>query len=238
MKTVLVIKKEITSGTVPAGNGMSGYRLDLEVVNASEITPKIFVMQREVLSSGSPDEYEDQFYTVASVPQLESVPESPSTEVPFYRTSSISLIFSTVEGRDTYTQKILALIEKLRAANDVIINLDSPVEVAFPPEAISRFWGFSVDTSIPPSEILAASSDAESSKVFSKVLENLSSAYFFFAIRSTLGDIEAIHIQGILQTFVASTVSIEVLDGFSTEYRLFRTSNQIAPSSSLLVETE
>jgi hypothetical protein len=238
MKTAIVINKSLSPDTVDAGNGMLGYQVQLDVVSASGITPKIFIMQREVLSAGSPSEYEDQFYSVASVPQLESVPESPSDSLPFYRTNSITLIFPKLEDRTKYVGTILGLVEKLRAANDILLDTVVSEEVGFPPQSISRFWGFSADTSIPPSEILAAHSDSVPSREFSKVLATELGAYFFFAIRQTLGDIEAIRVQGNPATFVASTVTLQVLDGFSATYRLFRTSSQISPSDSILVEIE
>ena len=115
MSTILVIKKTESPDVVSAGNQMSGYQVQLEVTDSAGINPKIFIMQREVISAGDGGVYEDQFYSVASVAQLESVPEAPTSNLPFYRVSSVSLIFGTIEDREKYTSTILAMIENHRS---------------------------------------------------------------------------------------------------------------------------
>lgn len=239
MSTILVIKKTESPDVVSAGNQMSGYQVQLEVTDSAGINPKIFIMQREVISAGDGGVYEDQFYSVASVAQLESVPEAPTSNLPFYRVSSVSLIFGTIEDREKYTSTILAMIEKLRVANDLAINLSAEVEIGFPSTAIPRFWGFSEDNLVPVEELLAGPSDNVSSKEFSKVLENLDSdKYFYFATRSSLGEIETILVNGVSKAFATGSVAVEIQNGFSPSYFVYRTTQKVGQSSSILIDIE
>lgn len=239
MSTILVIKKTESPGLVPAGNQMSGYQVQLEVTDSAGINPKIFIMQREVISAGDGGVYEDQFYSVASVAQLESVPEAPTDELPFYRVSSISLIFATLEDRVKYTSSILAMIEKLRVANDLATNMVEEIEIGFPSTSIPRFWGFTEDNQVTEEELLASASDNVSSKEFSKVLENLDSdKYFYFAIRSSLGVVETISVNGDSEPFATALMAPEIATGLSPSYSIYRTTQKVGQSSSILIDIE
>lgn len=238
-QTVLVVSKSESSSVVEAGNGMSGFKVDLVVTDYIGISPKIFIMQREVLSASNGGTYEDQFYSVASVAQLESVPEVISDGA-FYRVSSISLIFKTLEELRLYTDKILSLIDKLRIANDLATTMTGAVSIGFPAtEATPRFWGFSADTTTTDEELLAGYSDNNYHKVLSETVANATTAkYLYFAIREPIGEITSLQVDGVVQTVVLVTRNVQITANLLVSYRIYRTSSTISPGGSILVEVE
>jgi hypothetical protein len=111
---------------------MGGYRVDITITAATNISPKIFVFQREVAAPANPDTYLDTFYTVASVEQMASVPEVQVPSESFYRSDSISLVFATAEELNHYADKIIKMISVLKKANDLAINMLTPVTASIP----------------------------------------------------------------------------------------------------------
>jgi hypothetical protein len=238
-QTIITVSKNESASLQSNGGGKSGYRVDLAVVDAIGITPKIFVMQREVVSSGDSGDYEDQFYSVSSVSQLESIGETPSLETPFYRTDSISLMFQSVEDEKLYTDQILLFINKLRLANDLANTMTGEQIVGFPPEALPRFWGFSLETTITDEILLAGASDLVYSKALTKTLSITGAAkYGYLAIRESLGEIDSLTIGSVEKTTQVTTRDVEVLDGLSVSYRIYRTDNTTAAATSILFEAE
>lgn len=238
MPTVLIISKQETDETSVNGQDLLGYRVDITVDVAASISDKIFVMQREVISGGDEGEYEDQFYSVASVPQLESVPENPTESIPFYRTNSISLIFATPEDRDTYTDLILSMVEKLRIANDISNTMIPSTVIGYPPKAVARFWGVTQETTISDEILLAGTWDSVYSKELSKTIVTPAElTYAYIAVRDSLGAITEISVNGNPVTTVLVSRNVEVVDGTEIAYRIYRTENTVPQSSTILLES-
>jgi len=108
-----------------------GYRLDLAVTSATGISPKVFIMQREVDTAQAPN-FTDTFYSVASVEQMESVPDASSPTTPFYRSDSISLMFATLEELEFALQAILTTLSILKRANDLANTMQSLETLVIP----------------------------------------------------------------------------------------------------------
>jgi len=147
------ISYTIQSTVPPASmNSQGGYQLDISVVATNQIDPNVFIYQRSPESDGS-QVYQDFFYTVASVADLYSVPVgNPAQDDGFYRTDSISLVFSSMQDLESSLGSIRGAVSDLCLANDAFMNLSSVRLVAFPPTASNTYFGTVSDPSVFPTD--------------------------------------------------------------------------------------
>ena len=101
------------------------YDLKVEVLNAVDVSSKIFVFQRSVLSVMDADANRemDQFVNIASPVDLEETPEdSPdlSNDMPYFRKASVTLRFRSMieleETMEAIAEDIQELVDALKAA--------------------------------------------------------------------------------------------------------------------------
>jgi hypothetical protein len=239
LKTTIILSETQSTSVEQVSNGMSGYRLDLSVDTAVNIDPKIFILHREVLSLGvlgdGDDPYEDTFYSVASVPMMESVPEAPTTDIPFYRVSSVSLVFSNLEDLNAGRESILGLVEILQEANDGVINVLPSTKLAFPPQSLSRFWGYTAETTITDEILLAGFSDTLYQVPLSVTITSIPAArYFYFAMPASLGSIQAMNINGTAAAQASVSRSVQTVNGCSVPYIIYKTQSTIDVRTALL----
>lgn len=240
LKTTIILSETQGTSVEQVSNGMSGYRLDLSVDLAVNIDPKIFILHREVLSLGvlgeeETEPFEDTFYSVASVPMMESVPEAPTSDVPFYRVDGISLVFSSLEDLGAGKKSILELVELLQEANDGVINVRPSTKLAFPSQSLSRFWGYTTETTITDEILLAGFSDTLYQVPLSSSITGIPAArYFYFAMPASLGSIEDMKINGTAVPWGYVTRSVETVAGCSVSYIIYRTQNTIDVRAALL----
>lgn len=234
--TVLVVSKQESNSVESIGNNLSGYRVTITVEEALNINPKIFIMQREVITPGNSGEYEDQFYSVASVAQIEAIPEAASANHPFYRTDSISLVFETVEDLRKYTDIILGMIDKLRKANDLAINMQASTLVGFPAQALARYWGLATTDTITDEILLAGPSDNVFSKEITKTITNSAGPrHLYVAIRSDLGALDHLYVNGSDTASTLTERTVTDANGYAAAYRIYCTGSfQLSP---FLLET-
>ena len=125
------LQKSNSVEQLPQGN--SGYRVIFTVTSAENIDTAIFVRQREV-AVASQDNFIDSFYTVASVADMNELPAGfSSMDHPFYRTASVELVFGNLSDLDKYVGVIQRMIEQLKAANDLAINMQESETIHVPP---------------------------------------------------------------------------------------------------------
>lgn len=244
LKTSIVLSKTESNSVEVLSSGMAGFRVDIAVVNAANIDTKIFIMQRDVLTLGSAAEgdptppYEDTFYSVASVGQMELVPEAPTDECPFYRVSSISLVFEAVEDLQAGVAAILELVSKLQDANDLAINMQSALILGFPQESVARFWGITTETTVSDEILLTGSQDYEYAVALDKVITNSSGPrYVYFAYPATLDDITTFQIGGVDVAVTPVTRDVETVADLLVSYKIYRTDDLIDPGSLLISAT-
>ena len=233
LKTTIIISETQSSSVEQISNGMSGYRLDMSVDSAVNISSKIFIMQREVLSigvlgEGEDEPFEDTLYSVASVPEMESVPEAPTSDVPFYRVSSISLVFGSLEDLNKGRNSILELIGLLQRANDGVINLLPGTKLSFPPQAIARFWGYTTETTITDEILLEGNFDTlYQIPLYTPTLSLPGPRYLYFAMPASLGEIGSMKVNGSVVAFNSVTRSVVTIGGCSVSYVIYVTQGTI-----------
>jgi len=132
LTTTIQYSRSDSQSTVSKPVMMGGYRVDLAITAATNISPKIFVFQREVAAPANPNTYLDTFYSVASVEDMAGVPEVPVLSASFYRSDSVSLVFASMEELNHYTDKIIKMISVLKKANDLAINMLPPATAPIP----------------------------------------------------------------------------------------------------------
>lgn len=130
MPTSITYTKQTTVDPNVRWNGNSGgYRLIMAVTAAVEISPKIFIFQKRLVSDGAED-FDDFFYSVATVAELATVnADAPAQGDTFYRVALINLIFGNFEVLQAELAKIERAISDLSAANNEFNTLAAPVSV-------------------------------------------------------------------------------------------------------------
>ena len=240
LKTVIIVSQSKSDTLEQLNAGVTGYQVQLEVTVASNIDPKIFIMRREVLSLGVQSEedespYEDTFFSVASPAYMESIPEVPTSDCPFYRLSSIALVFESLEEMERGLAAIMQLIESLRLANDRVINLVENETLVFPPEALARFWGLSAETTITDEILLAGPSDAGMSIIFEKVVPNGSGPrYLYFAHPESFGEISTVRINNNIVACTSATRNVVTIGTLAVSYIVYRTTATLTGNSFIL----
>lgn len=120
-KTVITISitKTLQSEVTPE-NG--GNRLQVAVTDSENIDPRIFVYQIDVDSEFSPEDLA-LFYSVASVPQMSSLPaDAGGPDEPFFRLNTLDLVFETPDELEDALASIVSEIKSLQRGNDVLLD--------------------------------------------------------------------------------------------------------------------
>lgn len=107
------------------------YDLKVEVINAVDVSAKIFVFQRRVMSAmdSEANREVDQFVSIADPVDLEEFPEDTpdlQNNMPYFRSSSVTLRFrSMTELEDTQRlidEDITMLVRSLKAAATLVVQ--------------------------------------------------------------------------------------------------------------------
>jgi hypothetical protein len=218
---------------------MGGYQLDMEVVAVNEIDAKIFIYQRSPVSDGSVD-YADFFYSIASVADLYSVPpDSPSAEEGFYRTDSVSLVFSSMEELNSSLLNIKSTISELCTANDVFLKLSEPQLIAYPTRASNVYFGIVSEANSQPTdaELIAMDSRAPYPLPLSYALRNVpQGSHVCVALPSVIENV-LVSINDSQPAINTLTRSFVGPTGLVQDYNIFVTQQSFSGSLSIVVST-
>ena len=222
--TILYTKQPSVSKNFPA-TGQDGFRVVLTVNEATNIDKKIFVLHREVLTSAEENAWSDTFYTVASISDMEDIPDAPQDMEGFYRVDSIDLIFRSKQDFDAGLKKIETMIGRLVAANDRVINLEpTPEIVGIPESAVWRYWGQSVATSLTDEEIQDLLHEPAPTADFSKEFTTDGPRYLYVAYRAEL-DVKSFTLNGTPVDMTVTTRDFVNEDGHQHSYLIYRTTS-------------
>jgi len=222
LKTTIVWNIQQSASTTQMPGGMSGFQWSITVTEVSNITPNIFVLHREVVSAQGPD-YADTFYSVASVADLENIPDAPSQACGFYRTNTISLIFRNLEELKEGSQAILLLVGRLIQANDLAINMLSPEQESSPASALYRYWGLSTDASTTDAEIQAFNNEFTTTRPVTKIFNTEGTpSYLYVCYRADLGT-GSFTLNSTTVAMTLVTRAFVNTDGHSALYNIYRT---------------
>jgi len=186
MKTLILLRRETSLSLKKDPRTLSNYEgflLKVSVTKTKNITPKIFVMQRDVASNYIADGVLDAFFSVASIGELEWIPESapnPHNALNFYRTDAIDLMFETREELEDAWNKIKLAVSQLSAASDSSNEIAEETMYAFPEVALPMFYGVT-DLDLTQSQIvhsLSALPSFTNTHSFSYDISRDSYAYF------------------------------------------------------------
>jgi len=186
--TVLRLKREVSQSAINgSGGNFGGYQLKVVVDSYHNIDPGIFILQRGAISSYL-EEQEDIFITVASVPELHTLPYGAPEDggSSYYRVKEISLMFGTSQEMEDGWEKISSAALALASANDLAINLQPDIVAFYPEDAFPRYFGASNDDPTVD-EILLLTRDVEYSLNLEKIVKLEDSANFTIAVPVSLG---------------------------------------------------
>ena len=114
-------------------DAVQAYILKVEVLEATDVTKKIFVFQRRVKSvmDAEVNALGDMFVSIASPVSIEEFPEDisdPANDIPYYRLASVTLLFRSMieleETRLLIDADITKLVQSLKATNTIIPQED------------------------------------------------------------------------------------------------------------------
>lgn len=203
---------------------MSGYRATFTVTEAVNIDPNIFVRQREV-NEPSQVNFIDSFYTIASVADMADLPVGfSSMSQPFYRVNTVTLVFPNQEDFEKYVEQIKVMIEALRKANDLVINMLPSETIGIPDnETLLRYWGASSNLSVLDSELYTFNTDDVYSKIKTIGFDTDAPRYLYFAYRDELGAPASVTVNMAPEVPVLVQRAVISENGYSHAYRIYRT---------------
>jgi hypothetical protein len=119
-------------------HGLFSYGLLVEVLSATDMTDKIFVIQRGVASAtdtevNDPGEL-DTFQWIASPLELDQYPEGApdlQNQIPYYRTNSVRFSFRSMDELVDTLALIKSDIEKLVGSLKAELALESVEEIVY-----------------------------------------------------------------------------------------------------------
>ena len=232
--TFIILKRETSRSLtkLPATpTAFAGFLLKVTVDIYNNISPKIFVMQRDV-DSAYVDGVLDTFYSIVSVGELDLIPED-EPEVggtQFFRTDSIELMFESVEDLEAGWKKIKFDVAALSKANDDSLTVDATSYSAFPVGAIPRYYGKHEQILTTGSEVtqsLFANDEYSSVALFNAAIST--DSYLYFVLHSTFGVDHVISFKDIEQPTTVTAITISV-GGSTQNYNIFRTTDPIQAS--------
>jgi len=229
--TFIILKRETSTSltNLPATpTAFDGFLLKITVEEANDISPKIFVMQRDV-SSAYVDGVRDEFYSVTSVGELDLIPEdAPDPEgTNFFRTDEIELMFESLSDLEEGWEKIKYDVAALSKANDNSLTIGAISYDSFPSGAVPRYYGKSENILTTGSEVVGAliENDTYSASALFQSAISVDS-YLYFVLHNTLGDDHVISFKGVELPTTVTEVTISV-GGSSQDYNIFRTTDPI-----------
>jgi hypothetical protein len=236
-KTQIRLKRETSLSLVSPPNtatAFEGFLLKIEVEKAYKISPKIFVMQRDVNSGYIADGVLDSFFSVASVGELEWIPEDAPVKngTNFYRTNSIELVFESREDLESGWKKIKADVYALAKANDVTFEVAEELLFPFPEDSLPMYYGTSHLSLSGLSAIQSLSKNPvyTSEYQFSFVAEV--ATYVYFAVHRSLGQELNVRVNGSITSMTKTLVEVPAIyGGGNDEYYLYKSSPLTAPIS-------
>ena len=229
-KTLIFLKREtsLSAEKAPVNTtAFSGFLLRLST-EAYNISPKVFVMQRDV-SSNYVDNISDHFYSIASVAEMEFIPEDAPdvNNTNFYRTDKVDLVFETPKELEDGYQKIRFEVSALAIANDDTYTVTHESWEPFPSDAIQRYYGVSqyILTTNQIKDALFSDSTYSSSLNFSADITDIPQ-YIYFVLHRNLGETHTIKMDSIELPLTSSEIVLDTTYGLSQPYRVFRTTNK------------
>ena len=208
------------------------WRVLVNVIEATGIDKKIFIYKKgsPTTSGGA---FNDYFYSVASLYEIESLPEDASGPGAFYRSDSVDLVFKSSEEAVDALAQIESLIEALRLAASV--DQSSPVYVGTPVGSILRYWGVLAGATATDESLASLSVDEGVSKVINKTISSQILGYVYFAYRNLSGPIASFKING--NTVATTLVTRNVVNSFghSASYNIYRSNTTFTGSITLEV---
>ncbi len=229
-KTVLILKRETSDSfrqeTAPK-TSLAGYLLKVKVEIAHNINKNIFVMQRDISSNYSQPAI-DTFYSIASVGEMEWIPEnSPdSFSSNFFRTDNIELMFESKKELEIGWEKISKEVYSLAEANDLSIETKTDLYATYPNDAFYRYYGVSQQQTLNESDILNLYKDLEYAKNVDIFDEFTGNTYFAVAIPSFLGD-HIFYVDNNLVSFSKSDINLTTKYGADVMYTIYITDDFI-----------
>jgi hypothetical protein len=231
-KTFILLKRETslslgTSANTPTA--FEGFLLKVTVDTVNDITDKIFVMQRDV-ASNYVDGVLDTFYSIASVAELELLPEDAPEEdgTNFFRTNSIELIFETPEELEEAWKKIRYDVSALSIANDSSLTIDQTIYQPYPADSILKYFG--VNENVLPNGTNVKSSLYSSGEFLAETVFSSSittDSYVYVVLHESFGTDREIEVNGINQPTTITSTTIDSEYGVTLNYNIFRTTNKI-----------
>jgi hypothetical protein len=237
-KTYILLKKETSLSLIAppqTATAFEGFLLKIEVSKSHKISPKVFVMQRDVDSNYIAEGVTDNFFSVASVGEIEWIPEdSPnSNSTNFYRTDKIELVFESREDLDQAWKKIKFDVVALAKANDVTYEIAEETFVPFPEDSLPMYYGTS-HADLVTSELVSSLSENPNYGTefeFPFVMEV--NSHIYVAVHKTLGQELKIRTGTILREMEVSLIELPAKYSSGVEeYYLYKTLQKVvAPLS-------
>jgi hypothetical protein len=194
----------------------------MQVIEATGVGKKIFVYKKgSPTSSGGA--FADFFYSIASLYEMETLPEDASGPGAFYRTDSIELVFRDLEEAESSITYIELLIEALTVAASV--KTSSPIYVGSPNGTLLKYYGVLASASASDSEILSLSYEDGVSSTINKIFSSGISGYVYFAYRSLSGPVSSFKVNGSVVPTTMVSRNIVNSSGHSAAYNIYRTNN-------------
>ena len=108
---------------------LAGYQLQMSVSTTGGLDPNVFIFQA-ALANTTASGPADTFYTVASAGQLVALPATnPAAGSPFYRLSSLNLVFESEEALQRALDSITFMLQGLLNAAKALAASGAPTTV-------------------------------------------------------------------------------------------------------------
>lgn len=236
--TSLLYTRQISEplpGTLPADQ--SGVRLDYAVTHAHLIAPNPFIFQRNITGPGSED-FEDYFYSVASVAQMESLSvDEPAEDEVFYLSSTAQLVFGNYDLALEASMKIESALAMLCEQNDASLDLAPAQLLGYPLDAGARFWGASDVATLTDELLLAQGSEPCPTLTTTKTIDTGGTAkYLFLAYPSSLG-VASFTLNSVAEAMTLVSRDVVNSSGLTVPYHIYRTTVTRTGSALILSAT-
>lgn len=196
------------------------WRVAINIIEATGINKKIFVYKKGTPTT-SGGAFSDYFYSVASLYEIESLPEDAASSGAFYRSSSVDLVFQSSEEASAALAEIESLIEAVRLAASV--DQSSPVYAWSPAGSVLKYYGVLAGTSATDEQLLSLSAEEGVSKDISKNISSQILGYVYFAYRQLSGSIASFKVNGNEVPTTLVTRNVVNSAGHSAVYNIYRT---------------
>jgi len=223
MQTSIVYSRKLTKPTdTGVTQNFQGVRLDLEVTASSLIDKCPFIFQR-MMSGPGITEFNDYFYSVASVSQMEDLLiDNPGVDEVFYRSSKVNLVFATQEEAAKADQDIASAIAQLCIQNDISLQMNPTTVVGYPADAALIYYGTSEVSTLTGTDITSLlNSPSVPLPITAPYTANpLLLEYLYIAWPAAMGE-ATFTINGAPVTMVKSTQSLINSYGLAMDYLVY-----------------